>query len=456
MPHSFRSSGGTLSQLLAKGSKLVGEITRTECVVEHFLGGGGQGEVYQAKVGGDQFAAKWYFAHWLENDPRLRERLGKAIEAGAPSDRFLWPLDILTGSTTGFGYLMPLREERFRALVDMLARRVDYDFRSLCTAGFELSNNFWLLHAEGLCYRDISESNVFFDPSCGEIRICDNDNVDTNGQPGLVAGTPRFMAPEIVRNEASPDADTDLFSLSILLFYMFFLSHPLIGRRELDIHCFDLPAMRQLFGTRPLFIFDPLDTSNAPVAGHHDNALVYWAIYPKFLKDLFMRSFTDGLNDRSSRVGETEWRGAFAQLRDSIILCGGCQAENFYDSEAVRMGETSTCWSCRAGLTLPARIRLTRGNRMSSTVMANRGTALYPHHLSDDAHALYDFSRRVAEVIEHPDDPRILGLKNLSAESWTATLPDGQIKEIAPGKTLNLRTGVTLSFGGVRAEIRTS
>ena len=104
--------------------------------------------------------------------------------------------------------------------------RINPSFHTLTTVGFELAHSFWQLHAKGLCYRDISFGNIFFDPNNGEVRICDNDNTDVNKKPGAISGTPRFMAPEIVRGDSNPDADTDLFSLSVLLFYMFMFNHP--------------------------------------------------------------------------------------------------------------------------------------------------------------------------------------------------------------------------------------
>ena len=39
------------------------------------------------------------------------------------------------------------------------------------------------------------------------------------------------MAPEIVRGEALPSTATDLYSLSVLLFYLLMVSHPLEGLR---------------------------------------------------------------------------------------------------------------------------------------------------------------------------------------------------------------------------------
>jgi len=139
------------------------------------------------------------------------------------------------------------------------------------------------LHSKGLCYRDISFGNLFLDPANGEILICDNDNVAIDGNPGTgILGTPRFMAPEVVRGGSLPSIQTDLFSLAVLLFYLFLVHHPLEGKKELAIHSFDLPAMTRLYGTDPVFIFDPRDHSNRPVPGCHDNALVNWPLYPSF------------------------------------------------------------------------------------------------------------------------------------------------------------------------------
>ena len=99
---------------------------------------------------------------------------------------------------------------------------------TLCYAGFLggppvvglIADSFLKLHAKGLCYQDINFGNIFLDPVLGDICICDNDNVDINGERGGVFGTKKFMAPEIVRCEKRPDANTDLYSLAVVLFEM--------------------------------------------------------------------------------------------------------------------------------------------------------------------------------------------------------------------------------------------
>ena len=50
-----------MDQILKRDQKVRTSSTRLDCRVEHFLGGGGQGEVYQANLNGKPVALKWYY-----------------------------------------------------------------------------------------------------------------------------------------------------------------------------------------------------------------------------------------------------------------------------------------------------------------------------------------------------------------------------------------------------------
>ena len=439
-----------MNQMLEVGQWVRTASSNLNCKVEKYIGGGGQGEVYRATLDGRPIALKWYFPASATDEQR--KALDTLIRRGAPSNKFLWPLELVaSANVSGFGYVMPLRAERYKGIVDMMKRRVEPGFRALTTAGLELAHSFLQLHAKGLCYRDISFGNVFFDPDTGEVLICDNDNVAVDNEAGGgILGTPRFMAPEVVRGEAVPSTQTDLFSLAVLLFYMLMMHHPLEGKRELAIKCLDLPAMRKLYGDEPLFIFDPTDKSNAPDPRYHKNALDFWAIYPQSLRDLFTRAFTDGLRDpRHGRVRESHWRAALARVRDAIIYCVNCRAENFYDAEPLSSStvKTGACWSCRASLRVPPRIRIGRRH----VVMLNQDSQLFPHHVDDER--AYDFTRPVATVTRHPTDPNVWGLKNLTGENWAATNAEGAIRDVAPGRSLTLNIGTRIHFGRAEGEI---
>lgn len=444
-----------MSDILKTAQTVYTESSKILCTVEQFVGSGGQGEVYRANLDGQPIALKWYYPHYLKQDPDIRSRIEAAIQSGAPSDKFLWPIDTVSEpSIEGFGYIMPLRDPQYKGFVDLMKRRIKPDdptFKALTTAGFQLADSFFQLHSQGLCYRDISFGNVFFHPSTGDVLICDNDNVTINGdQNGGVMGTPRFMAPEIVSGLAKPSTQTDLYSLAVLLFYFLTIHHPLEGKKEAQIKCLDTPAMNKLYGTEAVFIFDPKDKSNEPVPGYHDNVLAFWPIYPQFIRDLFTKAFTDGIRDpQHGRVRESEWRGAMVRLRDSLVYCPHCGAENFYDPDVLKAsgGKLKPCWSCQKEIRLPPRIRIDK-----NIVMLNYDTKLFPHHINFQK--LFDFSKPVAAVSQHPSDPNIWGLKNLMQEKWVCTTADHQIQDVEPGRSLTMAVGTKINFGQVEGEIR--
>lgn len=444
-----------MNELLQIGQS-VRDATAAEWRVEQFIGAGSQGEVYRARRAGRDQALKWYFPDAAIAEQRAQ--LQRLVLKGPPDPRFLWPLAVAEGGHAGFGYVMPLREARFRGFRDLVNGQLDPSLRVLAMVGFHLSDAFHQLHAAGLCYRDISFGNAFLDPGTGEVAICDNDNVTIDdGSWSGVLGTPDFMAPEVVTGHARPSAETDRHSLAVLLFYLLHVHHPLFGRRMLDIHCLDGAAKYRLCGSEPLFIFDPTDDSNRAVGRNVDpygeagaNALAYWPIYPSFLREAFLRAFTAGLRDpQHGRVRETEWRRDMVRLRDAVFYCHHCGAENFYDEKRLREnGDAGACWraGCLQALRLPYRIRLGR-----NVVLLRHDGQLFPHHVDPDA--AYDFSAPVAEVVIHPQT-KLWGLRNLGGSSWTAQVPRGSLTAVPPGQSVTLVPGLKVNFGHTEGEVR--
>jgi eukaryotic-like serine/threonine-protein kinase len=419
------------------------EIAGERAEIKQLIGSGGQGQVYHTSINGQDCALKWYFPHSATDAQRTAiERL---IKKGPPNDRFLWPLDIaLCQGNTSFGYLMPLREPRYRGMSELMSRVVDPTFKTLTTMALELADSFLRLHSLGFCYSDISFGNIFFDPVTGEISICDNDNVAVDGEgKSDVLGTPRFMAPEIVREEARPNIGTDLYSLAVILFYMFMVHHPLEGRKEWEVPCLDLPAMKKLYGTEALFIFDPKHGANRPVAGVHTNATLFWNLYPGYVRDIFTRAFTEGLRDPSARVRESEWRTVFTRMRDQIFYCHKCGAENFLADEGNLPNPLveHECWFCHEKPVPPMRLLVGR-----HSIVLNQDTLLYPHHI--DVNRRNDYSEIWAEMVPHPKRPDVWGLKNVSGQNWSSVPPSGApIVEVASGRSVSLVPGLRIRFG---------
>jgi len=60
----------------------------------------------------------------------------------------------------------------------------------------------------------------------------------------------------------------------------------------------------------------------------------------------------------------------------------------------------------------------------------------------------------VAAIQQHPQNPNVWGLKNLSAVKWVITTTDGTIRDVEPSRSAGLTVGVKINFGHVEGEIR--
>lgn len=417
------------------------------------LGEGGQGSVYEIeRIDGIRHALKWYDFDQTREENRehaedQRRAVERLVERPAPSRHFLWPEDIAVGlddqgTAQSFGYIMPLKPNGYHMLSGMYRRTrpLAVTLPTLLTTAMELADAFLRLHLQGLCYRDISPNNVFMSVSTGDVMICDNDNVGVDGaSSSRIRGTPLFMAPEIVRNDARPNAATDRHSLAVLLFYLLMAGHPLLGRARVGYPCQNRDALEEMLGERPLFVFDPLDSGNAPLDEADESMKRNWQFYPHGLRRLFEQAFTVGLHDPHARVMESIWRLELTRVRDLVTRCAECGRQMIFDpSETL-----SQCWGCGTDSQPPMRIDVG-----GTTVVLNEDTTITSHHL----HRNYDFDDTVATVTRRSSGA--WGLRNLTGSAWQATLPDGQSFEVHPHTAVALVPDLTLEISGMSAKLR--
>jgi DNA-binding helix-hairpin-helix protein with protein kinase domain len=410
--------------------------------VAGLLGQGGQGYVYELhRDHGGPLALKWYRPEAAT--PQQHDEMRQLVELGSPHPRFLWPLAVArVAGEPGFGYVMDLRRPHYLELsylllnADREGRPLDVSFGAIIELCRQLSFSFLRLHAAGLCYRDISFGNVFFDPGTGDVLVCDVDNVGVDNGSSRVLGTPYFMAPEVVRDltfRTLPNTDTDRHSLAVLLFYALFLGHPLEGAAT-DAGLRDQEWLTEHFGRSPVFCMHPDRTDNRPA----EIVQQYWRIYPQFLRDLFVQAFVDGVASPAARVTEGQWIRAFDRLRDGMVSCPACGTTTFWD------GGTTTCW--RDGAEVRPSYVVDVGRR---SVAVGARTVIRADHLASGV----DDPRVVGRIHAHPTLPDRWGLMNASDYSWPVSTPGAQAFLLQPQQIVKITEGMRFQLREATLEV---
>lgn len=397
------------------------------------LGRGGQGIVYQVEVGGQNMALKWYLS---KPDMQFYKNLEDNISKGAPSDAFLWP-EYLTNIQNGsFGYIMKLRPQGYFEFGHYLLAKVQFkSFDALVNAAMKICEGFKALHLAGLSYQDLNDGNFFIHPETGDVLICDNDNVFPEGQNSGILGKARYMAPEVVIGKELPSKQTDRFSLSVVLFLLFYGNHPFEGARVLACPCMTEKYEKQFYGSEAIFIYDEKKGENRPVRGVHNNVLKRWPAFPAMLRNVFKHEFSEEcLKNPSKRMLERQWQLTIQKLRDMLVVCPQCGKETFIEDASA-----PKCICCDKTFAIPGTLKL-----------ADRKILLTPK-----TRVYIDLDNKPdIEVVAVPGDHFPVQLKNITSGNWTVETPSGKLRSVAPNNMMPVKVGLKVSLTGtIKGEI---
>ena len=277
----------------------------------------------------------------------------------------------------------------------------------------------------GYSYQDLNDGNFFIDPETGDVLICDNDNVMPQGEKSGIMGKARYMAPEIVAG-GIPDKYSDRFSLSVILFMLFYANHPFEGAKVVACPCMTESFEKKFYGSEAVFIYDPNDKTNLPVRGIHQNVIRRWPVMPAELRETFIREFSpEMLKNPQKRMIEQNWEKLIASLRDRLVICPHCGEETFIDDSMPR------CMNCGKEVDISRTLKL--GMR---TILLTNNTKLY-----------IDFDNIPdARVAVNPQDRNMLLLQNLTKDKWTAETASGKIKVVEPNGFMPVKHGIKIGF----------
>lgn len=391
------------------------------------LGRGGQGIVYLVEVNGQNMALKWYFNNmgdWFYRN--LEENVTK----GAPSEAFLWPEYLTTKQKGTYGYIMKLRPQGYHEFGQYLLARAKFkSFEAMVNAAMKICEGFKALHLSGLSYQDLNDGNFFIHPDTGDVLICDNDNVAPEGVSSGILGKARYMAPEVVTGKAMPSKQTDRYSLSVVLFLLFYANHPLEGARVLACPCMTEKYEKQFYGSEPIFIYDKVNANNRPVRGVHNNVLRRWNAFPAILRETFTQEFSsECLSDPNKRKLERQWQNVIQQIRDMLVVCPECKDETFVED-----ANTPKCMCCGKPFNIPGTLQIN-----DRKVLLTPNTKVY-----------VDMDNKPdIQVINVLGDRYPIQLRNITTNNWVVETPSGKIRSVEPNMSMPVKAGLKVNLTG--------
>lgn len=402
---------------------------------------GGQGDVYHVTFKSKDYALKWYCKH---PDDVIGGSQYTTIykicgEEKRPDNKFIWPICIMTEENPEngkrFGYIMELLPDGYYEMEYFL--KMDQDpnavhfsgYNAMLNAGMNIASAMQSLHLKGWSYKDLNPKNFTINPETGDVLVVDNDNVSVDGDLCSVKGTKGYMAPEIPRSNyrENPSRETDYYSLAIVLYRLFFIDHPMDGKAFAKYPIHNDKVSDYLYATKPVFHFDPYNTSNSADEVYAPNALQRWGFFNDELKELFIRTFTVGIEEYYKRPAENEWIIAISKMRDKLIMLDDHREHfvNFSKKE-----------------TIPKKclyLRINNGNIIS--VFSKK--AIYEISINSN-HRKY--ANRIAGILydEKIDRFRIV---NLTDKIWRYYSPiTEQKKNVSKGESYPLFHGVKIEF----------
>ena len=258
-----------------------GDLINGKYRLIRLIGDGGMGSVFEARHEylGTVVALK--FLHMeLASRPGLVARFLREarLSASIKSDHIARVTDVDQGSDGAAYLVMELLEgESLRTLLDRegrLSPKVALDYTLQMLDGLEAA------HAIGVVHRDLKPENVFIVTTAKGplVKLLDfgiaklRSSKELQGgltRPGVMMGTPEYMAPEQAYAADSVDVRADVFSVGAILYEMLSGKRPAEGDDPLEIAAFimaqKVPRLSQVEQTIPDPLADVVHRAMAPM-----------------------------------------------------------------------------------------------------------------------------------------------------------------------------------------------
>ncbi len=258
--------------------------------ITRLIGDGGMGAVYEARheVLGTQVALKFLHQELAERQGLVTRFMREArVSASIQSLHVTRVTDVDQIDGSAFIVMELLEGESLQQLLD---RRIKLERDLAIDIALQMLMGLEAAHALGVVHRDLKPDNVFITPSPGGplVKLLDfgiakvrDSNEYKKGltRPGILMGTPEYMAPEQAFAADQVDYRADIYSLGAILYEM-------------------LTGERPAYGETAREIVDQVSAGSVRRITEHDGAL------PEELADVVHRALDPVYNRRYSSAGE--------------------------------------------------------------------------------------------------------------------------------------------------------
>ena len=291
------------------------------------LGRGGEGIVYELHSHSNLVLKKYSEPLTSEKVAKLRAMIAMrspGIEAYAA-----WPVDLVhdsSGIPSGFVMKKLTGFVPMHMLFSPMDRKKlfpDKGYNFLTHVSRNLATAFHQLHEAGLVVGDVNEGNILISAN-GMVAFIDCDSFQVKGGDNYYyceVGVPRYTPPELLQQgtfeQVVRTANTDAFSMAVLIFQLLFLGrHPFAGRNTTATDIDEETAIRQR-----LFAYS-LRTKRRKLSPPRDSLDIH--ILPQAVTDLFHRAF-----EEDTRPSDAEWVAALDDMLKHMVTCTVTQLHTY-------------------------------------------------------------------------------------------------------------------------------
>lgn len=229
-------------------------LNNKEYILGDLIGKGGEGNVYIVNNDNSIVLKLYNEKQDLDKTYKLKHMIllnNKSIQACAA-----WPIDLIVKNNEVLGFTMKIIKDSFplHTLFSPMDRKQlfpDKGYNFLVHVSRNIAVAFNLIHSFGLIAGDVNEGNILVDKN-GVINFIDCDSFQINNAGHIYfcqVGVPRYTPPEILKlgtfENIIRTKNTDVFSMSILIFQLMFLGkHPFSGVNLSNIEIDEETAIR--------------------------------------------------------------------------------------------------------------------------------------------------------------------------------------------------------------------